>query len=119
MRTARSAPSTDRTRPTTRIASSECPPSSKKLSSGPTSARSSTSAKIPATSSSRTVRGARPGPAAPPPSAGTGSAARSTFPLGSSGSAASTTTASGTRCPGSTPASAARSAPAAAPGATA
>ena len=45
-------------RETTRVASSECPPSSKKLSSTPTRSRRSTSAQIPASTSSTGVRGA-------------------------------------------------------------
>ena len=61
-RTASSAPSTARTRLTSRTASSECPPRSKKLSSGPTRSRPSTCANTPHKISSRTVAG--PGPPA-------------------------------------------------------
>ena len=56
--TGRLTPKASRTRDNTRIASSEWPPSSKKLASIPTCSRFSTSAKIPATSSSAGVRGA-------------------------------------------------------------
>ena len=57
-RSGSSTPNTARMRETTRVASSECPPSSKKLSSTPTRSSRSTSAQIPASTSSTGVRGA-------------------------------------------------------------
>ncbi len=61
----------------------------------------STSAQMPASSSSTGVRGASPGPAAA--AAGAGRARRSTLPFGVSGSASSGTKAAGTMCSGSRP----------------
>ncbi len=53
-----STPKTSRMREATRVARSECPPSSKKLSATPTRSRRRVSAQIPATTSSAAVRGA-------------------------------------------------------------
>ena len=84
-RTPTSTPSTARTRRTSRTASSECPPRSKKSSSGPTRSTPSTSANTPHRISSATVAGPAPppprrspGPAAPPgpPSRSPSAAAR-------------------------------------------
>ena len=76
----------------------ESPPSSKKLSSTPTRSSRSTSAQIPASTSSAAVRGATyPGSGSRP---GAGSAERSSFPFGVSGSASTTTNADGTMCSG-------------------
>ncbi len=72
-----------RNRSTSRTASSECPPRAKKSSSGPTTSTPSTSANAPHKISSATVPGSRP---APLTRSGAGSAARSSFPLGVSGS---------------------------------
>ena len=114
-------PSACRTREITCIASSECPPSSKKLSCRPTRSTPSSSAQIPASSVSaspcgRLVRSAghtrRP--------SGAGSALRSSLPFGVSGSASSHTYAAGTMYSGSSPDRCARSsspAPAALPAA--
>ena len=82
-------------RETTRVARSEWPPRSKKLSSTPTRSRRSTSAQIPASTSSTCVRGATYVASAGARS-GAGSALRSSLPLGVSGSAFSTTNAPGT-----------------------
>ena len=92
-RTASSAPSTARTRDTSRVASSECPPRSKKLSSTPTRSRPSTCAN---TSHSARSSGRGRGPAAARRDSGAGSARRSSFPFAVSGSASSTTIAAGT-----------------------
>ncbi len=94
-RSGSSTPSASRARVATRVASRECPPSSKKLSSTPTRSTPSTSAQIPASTSSVGVRGATYASAAPE-SSGAGSARRSVLPCGVSGSASSTTTAAGT-----------------------
>ena len=59
LRIATSTPSTARIRLISRVANSECPPSSKKLSSMPTRSTPSTSANSPHSSSSCGVRGAR------------------------------------------------------------
>jgi hypothetical protein len=89
--------SVSRSRERTRVASSECPPSSKKLSSRPTRSAFRTSDQIPAIISSSGVRGAEK--AAPPAAApGMGSARRSTLPLGLSGRASSGTSTAGTMC---------------------
>ena len=77
-----------------RVASSEWPPSAKKLSSMPTRSSPSTSANSPHSSSSCGVRGA--GASAAGASSGAGSARRSSLPLGVSGSRSSTTNAAGT-----------------------
>ncbi len=98
-----------RSRAATRAASSECPPRSKKSSSGPAEASSRTSAYAPATISSRASRGVRPAVAAAPAKSGAGSARRSTLPLAVSGKASRTTTADGTMCAGSRSPTAARS----------
>ena len=105
-RTASSTPSTTRTRDTSRVASSECPPRSKKLSSTPTRSTPRTCPNTSHRARSRAVAGARPPPAAA--YSGAGSARRSSFPLGDSGSASSITTAAGTIYPGSTRPAAAR-----------
>ena len=85
-----------RNRSTSRTASSECPPRAKKSSSGPTRSTPSTSAKIPHKISSVIVAGSRPA-AAPLARCGAGSAARSSFPPGVSGSSSRTTNTDGTR----------------------
>ncbi len=89
-------------RETTRMAISEWPPSSKKLSRTPTRSRRSTAAQIPASTSSVGVRGAtyRSAPAA---YSGAGSALRSTFPFGVRGRRSRTTTAAGTMYSGRLP----------------
>ncbi|GGP74359.1 hypothetical protein GCM10010185_54890 [Saccharothrix coeruleofusca] len=92
-RTEISAFSVDRIRLSSWIASSECPPSSKKLSSGLTSAAPSTSAKSPQRISSVGVRGARP---VADPYSGAGRALRSTLPFTLSGNDSSRTKAEGT-----------------------
>ncbi len=92
-RTGSSTPSTTRIRDTSRVASSECPPRSKKLSSTPTRSRPSTCANTSHSACSPGVAGARPPPAA---YSGAGSARRSSFPFAFSGSWSSTTTAVGT-----------------------
>src|ERR1044072_7197862 len=74
IRTGASTPNASRTRDITCVASSECPPSAKKLSYTPTCSTRSTTAQIPASTSSAGVRGAtyappnsaRPHSAAPP-----------------------------------------------------
>jgi hypothetical protein len=86
----------------TRMATSECPPRSKKLSCAPTRSTRSTCAQISASTSSTGVRGATYVSSAPAYS-GAGSARRATFPLGVSGSASSTTTADGTMYSGRRP----------------
>ena len=103
-----SVSSTARTRAITRMASSESPPSSKKLSSAPTRSTPSTSANRPQTISSAAVRGSRL--TTTPPNSGAGSAARSSFPFTVTGSASSTTTAAGTMYSGSRAATNARNA---------
>lgn len=77
-----STPSTARTRPTSRVASSEWPPSSKKLSLTATDSRPSTSANSPHSSSSCGVLGFLASSVA---CSGAGSAFWSTFPLVVSG----------------------------------
>ena len=77
-----------------RVASSEWPPSSKKLSSMPTRSSPSTSANSAHRISSCGVRGARRTRAGV--RSGAGSARRSSLPLGVSGSPSSTTKADGT-----------------------
>ncbi|MCP9972090.1 hypothetical protein LUX57_49245 [Actinomadura madurae] len=59
-----SVPRTARTRLTSRIAESECPPRVKKSSSGPTPSTPSTSANTWQRISSRTPAGSRPAPVA-------------------------------------------------------
>ncbi len=103
-----SVPSAACARATTRVASSECPPRSKKFSPTPTRSTPSTSAQIPASTSSVTVRGATYASSAPPYS-GAGNAFRSSFPTGVSGSRSSTTTADGTMYSGRLSRSCARS----------
>ncbi len=99
-RTGTSTPIADRTRLISRVASSECPPSSKKLSSIPTRSTFSTSAKRTARSSSRGLRGRRP--SAAPDSVGAGRALRSSLPFEVSGSRSSVTKEAGTMWAGST-----------------
>ena len=90
------------TRAVTRTASSEWPPSSKKLSWTPTRGTPSTSPRCAASSSSVGVaRGDVARRRRPWPASGAGSALRSTLPLGVSGSASSTTKAEGTMYSGS------------------
>ena len=81
-------------RPISRVASSEWPPSSKKLSSMPTSATPSVSANSPHSTSSCGVRGRRRTTFAA--TTGAGSARRSSLPFGVSGSRSSVTNADGT-----------------------
>ena len=90
-------PNAEATLLTRRVASSESPPRSKKLSSTPTRSTPRTSANNPARISSPAVDG----PRTPPPNSGTGNARRSTFPFAVSGNASSTTTADGTMYEGS------------------
>ena len=106
-RSGTSTPNACRARETTCVASSEWPPSSKKPSSTPTRSAPSTSAQIPASTSSVAVRGAAY--AAPLPCSGAGSARRSTLPLAVSGRLSSTTKAPGTMYSGSRAARCARS----------
>jgi len=84
----------ERIRLISRVASSECPPSSKKLSSMPTRSSPSTSANRAHSISSCGVRGSRRD--AGLASSGAGSAPRSSLPFGVSGSRSSTTSAEGT-----------------------
>ncbi len=106
-RTDSSTPSAVLIRLTSRLASSECPPRSKKPSSMPTRATPSTSAKSAQRISSRGPRGPRP--AGSPSYSGAGSALRSSFPFGVNGSASSVTNAVGTMNSGSRPHSRSRS----------
>ncbi len=89
-----STPSVDRIRFTSRVTSRECPPSSKKSSSGPTCSTPRTEAKISHRTRSCSVAGSRA--SAPARYSGAGRAARSTFPLAVRGSSVSSTTAAGT-----------------------
>ncbi len=98
--TGTSSPMTSRIRVTTRVASSECPPSSKKSSVTPTRSTRSTSIQIPARASSTGVRGPTKRSAGVAAS-GAGKAATSTLPLGVCGSRSSRTIALGTRYAGS------------------
>ena len=91
----------------------ESPPSSKKLSSAPTSSRFSAWAHMPARTSSTGVAGARYPPARPGRAVpGAGSAARSSFPAGVSGSAASSVNTAGIMYSGRLAARCDRSSPA-------
>ncbi len=94
-----SAWSVVRTRLISRVARSECPPSSKKPSSMPTLSRPSTSANSAQRISSCGVRGARP--VLPAPKSGAGRAFRSSLPFGVTGMASRTTMALGTMYSGS------------------
>jgi hypothetical protein len=76
---------------TTCVASSECPPSWKKLSSTLTSDRPSRSRQMAAIVSSSDVRGGTPACAAALDRAGAGRPLRSILPFGNRGSAASDT----------------------------
>src|SRR5262249_682137 len=78
------------------VASREWPPRSKKLSSTPTCSRPSTCANASHSACSRSVAGARPLPAV---YSGAGSARRSSFPPGDTGSASSPTTTAATPYP--------------------
>ena len=89
-----SASMLERIRLINRIASSEWPPSSKKLSSMPTRSTPSTSANSPQRISSCGVRGARR--ACVGAASGAGSARRSSLPFGVSGSSSSAMIAEGT-----------------------
>ncbi len=89
-----STPKLSRTRETMRVARSEWPPSSKKSAWTPTRSAPSTSAQIPASTSSVGVEGATYASADDP--SGAGSARRSTLPLGVRGSVSSSTKAEGT-----------------------
>ncbi|BDT89228.1 hypothetical protein FMUAM8_49920 [Nocardia cyriacigeorgica] len=82
-------------RDTTWVATSELPPRSKKLSSMPMRSWLSTSAKMPATTCSAWVRGARK-PEASAANTGSGKALRSSLPLVLSGKASSTMIEAGT-----------------------
>ncbi len=99
-RTAKSVPKTARMRETTWVASSEWPPSSKKLSSTPTRETPSTWAQISASNTSVGVRGATCFTVTVAES-GEGSAALSILPLGLTGRAGSAMSAEGTMCSGS------------------
>ena len=94
LRIATSTLSTARIRLISRVASRECPPSSKKLSSTPTAGRPSTAANSSQRIASCGLRGARC--ACAEPSSGSGSARRSSLPFGVSGSASSAMIACGT-----------------------
>src|SRR4029077_14700816 len=105
-----STPITSPTRDTTCMASSECPPRSKKFSSIPTRSTPSTSPQIPATNSSPTVRApalsSSPSPSCPPSSSLSfisASFRRSTFPLPVNGISSTLTTAPGTMYSGNLP----------------
>ena len=98
-RSGSSTPNACRTRDTTRMATSEWPPSAKKLSSAPTRSSPSTALQIPAITSSAAVRGATYAAASSRPS-GAGSALRSILRVGVSGSSPSITNAEGTRWSG-------------------
>ncbi|GAA4488622.1 hypothetical protein GCM10023094_48830 [Rhodococcus olei] len=87
-------------RATTRVAISESPPRSKKLSSTPTRGAASTSANTAATVVSVSVRGGRYS-ATGVSNRGCGNDFRSTFPAGVSGISSSTTIVAGTMCAGS------------------
>ena len=90
LRIATSTSSAARIRPISRVASSECPPSSKKLSSRPTRSTPQHLGKQPA--QHRLLRRrAAPGALAGRTSSGAGSARRSSLPFGVSGSRSSTT----------------------------
>ena len=97
-RTGTSTPSAARILATSRVASSECPPRAKKLSSMPTSGTFSTWANRSHSAFSPASRGATYAVAARVscPSSGAGSAPRSILPLGVSGSASRSTKADGT-----------------------
>ncbi len=99
-RMASSAPSSVRARLTSRVASSECPPRSKKLSSAPTSGSPSTSANRRHSTSSCGVRGPRPPPSATAGSA-SGRARTSSLPLEFIGRPSTVTNAAGTMYSGS------------------
>lgn len=86
-----------RSREMTRVARRECPPRSKKWSRTPIGPSPSTSSQTSTTVRSIGVRGATCARCPPPePGSGAGSALRSVFPFGVSGSASSTTSADGT-----------------------
>ena len=85
----------------TRVAASESPPSSTKVSCTPTGPAPSTSAQMPASRRSSSVRGSTRSPSASRCPSGAGRAARSSLPLGPTGNAGTATNADGTMCPGS------------------
>ena len=111
-RSGRSIPSRDRMRETSRVASSECPPSSKNESVTPMAERWSTSLQQASRSRSMAVRGGTCSRTRRAGTAGAAAAAararRSTLPLCVNGSASSQTMASGTMCGGSARARCAR-----------
>ncbi len=96
-----STPNRRRTRESTCIASSECPPRSTKRSWIPTRCNPSTSAHTPASASSTAVRGATYSADGSAVTSSRSSARRSTLPLGVSGNACSQTNADGTMGSGS------------------
>jgi len=107
--TGKSMPNAARVRAIAWVATSECPPASKKSSWMLTRSRPSTSAQIAASLCSIGVRGAtKDVPAALASSCGAGNAARSSLPLAVRGSASRSTKAAGTMNEGSRAASAAR-----------
>ena len=83
-------------RETTRVPSSEWPPSAKKSSCTPTRSVPSTAAQIPTRISSAGVEGGTGSPSPAASAAGSGRARRSVLPLGVSGMASSATNADGT-----------------------
>ncbi len=103
-----------RRRDSTRVASRECPPRSKKSSWMPIRGRSSRSAQTPAISSSVGVRGETSAP--PTGASGSGRARRSSLPLGVTGSSGSSTQEAGIIGSGSSSWSASRSAAGVRPG---
>ncbi len=94
VRTGSSTFSIERMRLASRVASSECPPRSKKLSSIPTLSSPSVLANRVASACSVGVRGLREADCTA--KSGAGRALRSILPLGVSGSASSMTSAAGT-----------------------
>ncbi len=107
-----STPSSSRTRATTRAASSECPPRSKKTSSTPTEGTPRHSAKIAQRASSRASRGPWADVVVV---SGSGNASRSSFPLAVKGNWSIATYADGAMYSGSCPAAYARTAPRSSP----
>ena len=95
-RSASSTPKTWRIRETARVAVSEWPPRAKKSSRSPTRSIPSTCCQIPARSWAVAFRGARYLLDVRLRRSGTGSARRSTLPLGVNGQAGSAMTAAGT-----------------------
>src|SRR6266498_3812681 len=97
-RTDSGSPVLRRSAPTARAASSECPPSSKKFAWASLIGRENNSLHVWQTCRSRSVRGGRPMAVVPVVRA---SVARSTLPVGSVGSAATTSSVAGTMKSGS------------------